>query len=147
VADLIVAVIFYFIVTDPGDTESQLKTTNTATCAMTAAAVPLFAAAVSEGRAKTAVTGIGGVLTTTACMATLENLQSKPDTPVNLQVQAPTTTVTRSVTLPDLTTPPVRPTAPIVRVSVMIDCAVSYGSGNESFLLRLCYEGVIPPKP
>lgn len=135
---LLVAGIFYFVAT-------KSDANDTATCAMTTAAVPLFVAAVSEGRTAAVIDGIGGVLTTTTCKAALKNLQKKPDKAVEVEVRTPAQTVTQAVTLPQLVTPPPRPTTPRVSVSVIIQCFGAYSGPNQSILLRWCYDGLIRP--
>ncbi|MDQ3611250.1 MAG: hypothetical protein M4D85_06520 [Actinomycetota bacterium] len=118
---------------------------NSATCAMTASAVPLFAEAITRGRAPTAVDTMGGVLTAGACKVALKDLQESPSAAVPLEVETGDGVVQRAVTLPDLTTQPAQPTQPKVTVSQLILCGRSYGGPNQEFLLRLCYDGVLQP--
>lgn len=142
---LALAAVFHSTFTD-SDPQTPNEPVNTATCAMTAAAVPLFVAAVTSGRSAAVIDGIGGVITATACKATLEQLQKAPTTPVLLEVQTPEQTASGSVTLPDLTTRPPQPSTRLVPMSTMLQCLQSYDSQTESLLLKWCYDGVIQPR-
>lgn len=144
---LVMAILFYNFVTDDEDDGATKTTNNAITCSMTAAAVPLFVAAVSEGRAGRAVEGIAGVFTDGACIAVLKQLQSSPNTPVPIEVETPQDLVQRDVTLPDLTSPPPQP-PPTDQIDLenIFACISSYSDETESFLLQLCYDGLIQPR-
>ncbi len=141
VAILIAAFLFYQYYSDGNDDDNV----NNATCAMTAAAVPLFAEAVTRGRASAAVDTMSGVLTVGACKVALKDLQESPSSQVPLEVETGSGVVQRAVTAPELTTQPPQPAQPNVSVSQLIACGRSYNGPNQGFLLQLCYDGILQP--
>jgi hypothetical protein len=112
--------------------------------------VPFFVEAVSQGRSSKAVESIGGVLTGAVCVQLFENLQQRPNEPADVPLQVETQpgqlTPPKPVSLPNLTTPPAQPSQPKVSISTMLQCGRTYDAQNESFLLQLCYDGLIMPR-
>ena len=140
VALLLIALLFYHFVGKSGDAD-----TNDATCGMAAAAVPLFAEAVTRGRSPAAVDAIVGIGSVPACKVALKRLQDNQQT--HLKVDTGPATVTRKVTSNDLTVPPPRPRVSSEQIQHILDCIKSYHANTDAFLLQLCYDGVMPPRP
>ena len=138
---LLVAFLFYQYYNDGDDTDNV----NSATCAMTAAAVPLFAEAITRGKSPTAVDTMSGVFTAGACKVALKDLQETPSSAVRLEVSTGSSAIQHAVTAPDLTTQPPQPAQPRVTATQLILCGRSYGGPNQGFLLKLCYDGVLQP--